>query len=168
MKTPKEPIVAILSMLVAMLCGPSAALSPPAPPQPTIGEIVQSAQAVFVGRVESTVWRPILPNFRDAGTIELTVKVTNVLLGDTRVIRNRITYGAGTASLTEAQAKARYNGKLFVFAGEINRPRGSEIEIVLPPSGKPPFELSMVDEFTREISEQKGVAGPRGHRPGNR
>jgi hypothetical protein len=155
-------------LAVAALCTPATAVSLPADPPPTIAQIVENAQAVFVGRVSKVRWTAIRSDVPGAGTISLQVKVTKVLLGDKREIPHHVIYVAGTASMTEEQAKARYGGQSFVFAGIVNRPRGGEIEIVIPPSGDPPFALSTLPEFRREIARIKGTAGAKDKRPGFR
>jgi hypothetical protein len=155
----------IFAVALATLGRSAVALSPPAPAPPTIGEIVESAQAVFIGRVEGVTWRPILPEIRNAGSIELDVRVTDLLMGDTRQIPTRVIYVAGTASMSESEAKQRYEGNSFVFAGVIERQPNGDVAIVLPPSGKPPFELSQVGEFMRELARRNGMYGPKDDRP---
>jgi len=93
------------------------ALSPPAPPPPTIDEVVQSAQTIFVGEVIATRWTPIRPDSTNAGSIAPEVAVTELLVGDARVTPHRITYAAGQQSMSQSQANAAYDGKSFVFAG---------------------------------------------------
>jgi hypothetical protein len=159
---------ALSALLAVAFCTSSAALSPAAPPPPTIAEIVENAQAVFIGRVESVKWTPIRLDTPGAGTISLKVKVTDLLLGDTRQIPTQVIYVVGQASMSEEQTKARYTGNSFVFAGMVNRPRGGETEIVIPPSGDPPFALSMIGEFMREITKLYGISGPQDSRPGVR
>lgn len=155
-------------LLAAAICAPAAALSPPAPPPPTIAEIVEGSQVVFIGRVESIVWQPIIPDATDAGGIALKVRVTERLLGNTREVPMRIIYIAGSASMSEAQAKARYEKHSFVFFGHIfHRPDG-EARVMFPPSGKRPYELSTVSDFKREITRLNGIAGTQGSRPGTR
>lgn len=166
MKALTKPFTVILSLVAAMLCGHSAGLNAPAPLPPTISEIDKSAQAIFIGRVESTVGRPFFPDSQDDGMIEHKIKVTDLLLGGPRGIPRRITYDAGRASMSEAQANARYAGKPFVFAGEINLPQGGEVEIVPSLSSKSPLELTIVGDFAQEMARQNGLASPHGHRPG--
>jgi hypothetical protein len=163
-----RPAVLLLQAVALLSACQAVALSPPAPPPPTLAQTIENAQAVFIGRVESVKWTPILAESRDAGTISMTVKVTDLLLGDTREVPTRVVYVAGRASMSEAQAKARYEGHVFVFAGIVNRPRGGQTEIVIPPSGDPPLEMSTLPEVMREITRLEGISGPQDNRPGIR
>jgi len=159
----------ITLLFLAALVRPVAALSPPAPPEPTIRDVIQRSQTVFIGKVISTRWLPIRPDSTSAGSVALEVQVTKVLWGDARAIPEKVIYAAGRQNLTETQAREAYDDKSFVFAGRVNQRLNAPTEVWLPPGARPPFELSTLADFDREIESIKEAGGRRNDRtPKNR
>jgi len=157
---------ALAVIFLAALCGRAAATSPPAPPPPTIAEIVEHTQVVFTGRVESVTWQPIVPEVANAGNIVPNVRVAKRLMAYPGLIPKRIVYVAGSVSMTEAQTKERYLGNSYVLVGYVFRLPSGETKVMVPSSAAPPYELSTVAEFKREIAKVKRIPGPDAQWPG--
>ncbi|MEJ6022382.1 hypothetical protein [Ramlibacter sp. PS4R-6] len=137
--------------ILAAVCTPADATSPPSPPPPTVAEIVSTTQAVFIGRVESVTWQPIVPSNPNAGLIAFRVTVTERLLGEASLVPKRITYVAGSVSMAETQSRERYAGKSFIFVGHVFPLPSGEAKIMVPPSGELPHELLRASEFRRAL-----------------
>lgn len=144
------------------------ALSPPPPPPPTIGQIVEISKLIFIGRVDSIGRKAIDPRTINYGRIVLKVQVNEWLVGDSQVLPERITYIAGWVSMSEAQIIERYEGRSFIFFGEVLGISDGETIVMLPPTGKQPYELSTGDEFRLEIARLKAATKPRDNLPDSR
>lgn len=134
------------------------------------------SEVVFVGRVTKVLWREQQSSVKPRratdvvlGDVRLETEVTDLLLGDSRRLKKRVIYLVGTSALSEQQASKKYEGKTFVFMGNVERlSRGAEpsIQVAFPPSGVEPLERNQLKEVMEEIGRKQGISGPYDNKAG--
>jgi len=163
-------------VMLAVLSEQVGATSPPAPKALTIGEIVSMSEVVFLGRVLKVFWKEVESRTVTAdvqrlgiGYIEAEVAISDLLFGDSGRLNRRVMYLIGRSPLSEKEAKNKYEGRGFIFMGNVERSPDSSapsVQIAFPPSGREPLETDRLADVMTEVARRRGITGPLQDEPG--